>query len=163
MNRRGNVALAIVAWVPFLIFVCARIVMDVNFDRNIEGHLKLAADSSSIELAIDELKIATAAMEAYPAGFTSIIYNTPDESVTFWIKNTKTCLNQLEVIPKTASLMDKNSSLLKARQILLDHKSNGESVTSPAGISIYPFNLLWTIFGTLTICFGVAGFIVAAR
>ena len=48
-------AIIVVLLLPFVGWMSTRVVFDILFRRNIEGHLKRAADASTIELAEKEL------------------------------------------------------------------------------------------------------------
>ena len=163
MNRNNpNLFHLILFFVPAFCFMGGRLYHDIVFDRGIGGHLKRAADANSIELAQDELQLAVSEMEErhMTDGYTSLVYNTPDEDVGFWFKNTKTALDSIKALPKTASETDKETKLLKLRQTLVDHTQSGESVTCPDGISVYPNNMNWAIFATLSSLLACAVFLM---
>ncbi len=127
-------------------------VLSVQFDRGCGGHLKRAADANSIELAEKELQLAVDYMEAngLTSGYTSIIYQTPDEDIGFWYGNIESSLSGLKSTPDTATSLEKSNVLIKLRETLIDHGSSGDSITIPSGISLYPnnrvFALLWVVF-----------------
>ena len=58
----------------------------IVFDINCGDYLKRAADSNTVELAVDNLKVALNYIEAnnMTSGHTSVLYNSPDEDVAFW-------------------------------------------------------------------------------
>jgi len=147
---------------PFVGFAAGRIINDILFDRNLGGYLKRAADANSVELAVQELEIAVKYMEAnrITEGYTSIIYTTPDEDVGFWYSNIKVSLDQLKALPAKAAQGEKDMALLKLRQTLLDHNGGKEVITCPAGISVFPYNTIWAIFGCLAIFLALASLVV---
>lgn len=149
--RRSNPVLAVLFCIPFVLWFLSRAYFGVQFDRNIGGHLKRAADANSIELSVEEVDVALKAIEqeGLTKGYTSLVYTTPDEDVGFWYKNIKTCSTQLHSLPPTASQGEKDMVLLKLRQTLLDHTQQGERVTAPHGISVYPNNWTWMIAGAI--------------
>ena len=151
----------------FLIGLGVRIFCDINMDRNCMGHLKRAADASTIELAHQEMGIALAYLKNHQLteGYTSVIYTTPDEDINFWYRNLATSQEELETaLNNKASQLEKSNILLKLRETLLDHGSSGsEILTRPEGISIYPYNtqvafLLLTSLVVSLLCFGIGCF-----
>lgn len=159
MSRHGNSetsplmgAVAVIGFlafvggiISFLIWGSVRIVADIRFGIDCEGHLKRAADANSIELAKQELAVATGYLERHgmTAGYTSVLYNEPSEDVGFWFRNLRASLQRLDREPATASELEKSNLLIKLRETLLDVTSSGETVTEPSGISIFPHNALY--------------------
>lgn len=145
----------------------AIIVRDIQYERDIGGHLKLAADANDTELAERKLKLAVDNMEAWSfcndGGdncFTSIIYRTPEEDVGYWRENIESTLADLESMSEEErddNLIESNQ-LIKVRETLLDSGSHGDHVTQPSGISRYPQNAnfaLWALVSTI-------GFVIGA-
>lgn len=148
--------------VLFLLWVIARIVLMVQFDRNCGGYLKRAADANTIQLAKTQLRIAIDYLEVnnINSGYTSIIYRTPDEDIKFWHNNIVDSLKELEEISEDASPLEKSNVLMKLRETLMDHADNGsEEITVPAGISVYPYNTLMCLWGSLSAIFLAIGVI----
>jgi len=147
--------------VLFLAFCSVRIVAEIQFDRNCEGYLKRAADANSIELAKSQLEIALKYIEKsnLTEGYTSILWNTPDEDISFWYKNVSTAYNELVLIKSDATSLEKSNMLMKLRETLLDNGSEGKTkVTYPDGISVYPFNMfvaLWGWVSTMMVSIGI--------
>jgi len=133
----------------FLVWGVVRIVNGVVFTREIGGYLKRAADSNTIELAAENLKVSVRNINAnrMVSGYTSILYRTPDEDVGFWHDNLEASLKELQSVRLDASQLERSNVLIKLRETLLDHKEGGVSVTSPSGISIYPNNTLYAFWG----------------
>lgn len=153
-NKLVNNVIGIILLLPFLFWAGFRTIRDINFNRNCGGYLKRAADANSVDLAKTELTRALRYIEAHgmTKGYTSIIYNTPDEDVGFWYTNLKTSLKDLEDLGPNATPLEKSNTLIKLRETLLDHGNGSEQVTMPSGISVYPNNLgaaLICVFGTL--------------
>lgn len=153
----------IIAIVLLIVFCCIafgawstiRIVKSVVFNIECNGHLKRAADASTTELAKQELKIALTYLEEknITQGYTSVLYQTPDEDIGFWYKNLKESLAELEKVTLEATQLEKTNLLMKLRETLLD-QSSGESggieVTCPSGISIFPNNVVYCFFGWIS-------------
>ena len=148
--------LAILFGVLFSIWLCIITIFSIQFDRNCGGYLKRAADANTVELAKKELYKSYQYMlrNNLTEGYTSIIYNTPDEDIGFWFKNIESSYRELENIPDKASQLEKTNVLMKLRETLLDKVEKGESITVPKGISRYPYNGMLSFTGwTLFLCF----------
>ena len=131
-------------------------VLGVKLNQNCLGHFKRAADASTIETAEAELKIGLDYLEKenLTTGYTSVLWKTPDEDIKFWYENIKSAKDELSLLPKNSSNMEKSNMLIKLRETLLDHGDKGsESITCPDGLSRYPNNLIFAIllFGSLVI------------
>lgn len=142
----------IVVWGIYI--VCA-----ITFNVNCGGHLKRAADSSTIEMAKKELDVAIAYLEkeGLTEGYTSVIYKTPNEDIGFWYSNLKSASEELGAISSSATTLEKSNALMKLRETLLDTVENSETVTKPVGISRYPYN---GILGTLLMLSLLFAFII---
>jgi hypothetical protein len=111
----------------------------------VDGYLKRAADSNTVDLAKSNLTVALTNIESnsWTSGYTSVIYRTPDEDIGFWYTNLKDSLGELNKLSPEASQLEKTNVLMKLRETLLDKGSSGENITSPDGISVYPYNASW--------------------
>lgn len=58
----------------------------IDFRQNCSGRLERAANANTVELAVKELDAAIQYAEAkgYTSGYTSVLYNTPDEDVEYY-------------------------------------------------------------------------------
>ena len=135
-------------WVGVLIW---GITLGIKFDQNCSGYLQQAADANTIELAIDRLDkaIEYAEEKGYTDGYTSILWRTENENIGFWYQNLKASRIELEEA-LDANQMEQTNVLMKLRETLLDVGEKGTSITYPAGLSVYPYNmefaiLLWFI------------------
>lgn len=119
----------------------------VQLKQNCTGYLKRAADANSVEMAKSQLGLAIHYLEEnqLTAGYTSVIYRTPDEDIGYWYSNLKSCQKDLSDTNKLKSVDADKLMLLKLRQTLLDQTKNGESVTIPKGLAYFPQNLVWGI------------------
>lgn len=136
---------------PFVGWMTTRIVMDIVFDRNVEGHLKRAADANTIELAEKELSGVVSHLQQnnMTSGYTSVFWRTPDEDVGFWYTNLTASLGELRNVSKEATQLEKSNILIKLRETLVDHGQNSVKVTVPPGMSIFPYNGVYTLWGIL--------------
>ena len=158
--------ITIIGTTSLLIFILVRGISAIAYEQNISGHLKLAADANSTELAEKQLKIAIDEMERLglcnshgDECFTSIIYRTPNEDVGFWRSNIESTFEDLSNMSKEerANNLIESNQLIKVRETLLDAGERGDNVTDPAGISIYPNNGAYAVWGILSFIFTIIG------
>lgn len=133
------------------------IYLGITFNQNCSGHLKRAADASTIELAQKELKRAIDYMEQenLTKGSTHIIYATPDNDIGFWYDNIRSTYVELQNLPASSTSLEKSNMLIKLRETLLD----GDEVTLPPYISLYPLQAI--IMFILVVC-GI-GFVIMIK
>jgi len=143
--------------VLFIALLVVDFVACIHFDQSIGGHLRRAADSNKLPLALEELNIAVKNMkdQQLTEGYTSILYKTPDEDIGFWYKNISQARDDLELNSKEEiSSLEESNILIKLRETLLDG-NNTSRVTKPAGIALYPYNgllsLLYMFLGMFAI------------
>ena len=131
----------------------ARFTNYINFEIHCGGHLKRAADANTVDLALQELKTATTYTEQnnLTKGSTHLLFPTPDKDVGFWYKNLKASEKELELISPQTTQLEKTNLLMKLRETLLDQGEKGTSVTAPQGISIFPDNWPYAIWGWVSI------------
>ena len=145
-----------------IVIVAFQIVLGIQFNQNCEGYLKRAADANTISMAEKELEIALEYIEKnkLTKGYTSVLYNTPDEDVGFWYNNLKESMKELQQITPEATQLEQSNVLMKLRETLLDSTDSGTSVTCPSGISLFPHNDTWAWFSwfclAMIIMFGFA-------
>lgn len=144
--------------IPFIVYLVVIIIRGVVFDKDCEGYLKRAADANTVEQASIQLKIAIDYMETngLTSGYTSVIYNTPDEDVGFWYTNIKNAQAELAKVTDLTTALEKSNLLMKLRETLLD----GTSITCPKGISVFPHNVAFMFWGWLSFIVGFAGVII---
>lgn len=146
--------------ITLAIGICGvRISKSITFKQNVKGYLKRAADANTVELASGELAIVIDYLEKndITSGYTSILYETPDEDIDFWYRNIKASQNELLQLPKDANTLEKTNMLIKLRETLLD-TGKGTKVTVPKGIAVYPNNKLWGGLMTFAMFGGFIGF-----
>jgi len=151
---------AILCGLSLLAFSGVRIVKNIQYDRDIGGHLKLAADANSTELAERKIKLAIDGMEAWGLCngggdncFTSVVYRTPDEDVGYWRENIEGTLTDLQAMSdeERADNLIESNTLIKVRETLMDAGESGDKVTDPDGISVYPNNTGYAWWGWLSL------------
>ena len=131
-------------------------VKDIQFNQDCAGYLKQTADANTAEIALQRITLALDYIERnhLTEGYTSVLWNTEDENVGFWYENIKACKAELKACLNGTQL-EKSNVLMKVRESLTDDTS----LTIPKGISRYPHNTSWMIFGwlsTLLIIGGIA-------
>lgn len=124
----------------------------IVFNKNCGGYIKQAADANTVELAIERLDkaIAYAEKNNLTYGYTSVFYTTESDNIGFWYQNMKACREELNNCLESSQL-EKTNVLLKVRESLTDDGEKGVSVTTPNGISRYPYNLLLGVLMWLAI------------
>ena len=156
MQKITGVLLIIVAISIFGV----RISKNIEIKQNLTGYIKRASIANTIDLAKTELKIAVTYLEEknLTSGYTSILWKTPDEDVSFWYKNLRESLTELENL-KSESALEKSNVLLKLRESLLS-SGKSSSVIVPEGLSVYPNNKLWAFLSLLALILALVGMIL---
>ena len=119
----------------------------IDFKQNCSGRLERAANANTVELAVKELDAAIqyAESKGYTSGYTSVVYNTPDEDVEYWYNNLCASRQELVNLPDSSSTLEKTNTLMKLRETLTDTGENGTQVIYPDGLQFYPHNFLWGV------------------
>jgi len=150
------VTLFTLAMISLSIWGIMRGVAYLSFKVDCSDYLKRAADSNSIELAQENLKKATSYLEQHgtTSGIVSIILKQPSNDIGFFYKNLKASEADLAAISSNlkASSLEKSNVLMKLRETLLDAGKEGDKITKPMGIEIYPNNLgyfLWAVISSI--------------
>ena len=154
-----KILFGILLCLSFIVWSGVRIYNRVDYNIECGGHLKRAADANTVDLAKQELQTALAYIESHnmTSGYTSVLYKTPSEDVGFWYSNLMASFNELAYVKKDASQLETSNLLMKLRETILDQGKEGSSVTEPDGISIYPNNTTYAIWGWLSFVFFIAG------
>lgn len=153
--------------VIFFALVTLRVLWAIDANRNCVGHLGRAANSNTIEIAKAEMQTAVnyCREQRWTTGYTSVLFNTPDEDVEFWYKNLEASLDELNSVPPNANQLYKSNLLMKLRDTLTDNGSKGTEIIYPTGISIYPYNELffWSFVLSAIFSLGCLFFAIAAE
>lgn len=131
------------------------IYQEIKMEQNCTGYLKRAADANTVELAKVELEKCIAYLEAndLTTGYTSIIYNTPDEDISFWYTNIKDSHRELTLVTDSTTSLEKSNILMKLRETLLDN----EKLSAPTGLARFPNNGLWCVGSCMAFIMIVVG------
>lgn len=129
-------------------------VKDIQFNQDCAGYLKQAADANTATIALERITKALEYIERnhLTEGYTSVLWTTEDENIGFWYENMKACKAELEVCLDSSQL-EQTNVLMKVRESLMD----GEKLTIPNGVSRYPFNALWMVFGWISFFLIIGG------
>jgi len=144
---------ALLAVFSFSAWFSVRMVASVHFTQHCGGYLERAGHANTVELAAQELTRAVQYMEANDlrTGYTSVLWRTPDEDIGFWYTNVTASLAELRAVKPEASQLERSNILLKLRETLIVNNNEGDSLRVPSGISIYPDNGLFFLWGTLSV------------
>ncbi len=150
---RTSSILFVLSAFAFLVWGGCRFYSSVQFDIHCGDYLKRAANSNTIELAHQNLKVAVSYAEQHnmTSGNTSALWETPQMDVGFWYKNLSASLGELEAVKPTASPLEKSNVLMKLRETLLDSDSGGDQLAVPDGIDLFPHNALFLWWGWLSL------------
>jgi len=147
-------AMSIICTLILVSWATVRIVKSVQFEFECEAFLKRASNANTIELAKTELGRAIEYVESndLTEGVVSIFLKNPANDMDFWYKNMKLAYEELDTLPVDATSLEKTNVLMKLRESLTDNDSNGTTgVIIPSGITVYPNNTLYFLWGTLSI------------
>lgn len=124
------------------------IVKQINLKQNCTGYLQRASNANTVETAIQELEKATSYLESnnLTSGYTSILWRTPDEDISFWYNNIKSSLVELNKVDENTTALEKSNLLMKLRETLTDNGKEGDQLIIPDGLSRYPNNGIFSIF-----------------
>ena len=129
-------------------------VKSIRFKQECSGYLKQAADANTAAIALERITKALDYIERnhLTEGYTSVLWTTEDENIGFWYENIKACKAELEACLNSSQL-EQTNVLMKVRESLMD----GRQLTIPDGISRYPNNAVWMIFGWLSALLIISG------
>lgn len=149
----------------FLSWGIVRIVKGVQFDFACTAYLKRAANANTIELAKTELgkAIEYAKTNKLTKGTVSIFLKNPANDIGFWYKNMKSAYEELDNLNDDATALEKTNVLMKLRESLTDNDSSGSTnVITPEGITVYPNNMIYFIWGMGSCIISIVFFILYA-
>lgn len=119
-----------------------------TFNIGCKQYLKRAAHANTVPVAQKELKTALKYLEAnnMTTGYTSVLYNTPNEDLGFFYENLKGAYKELCTVSDSTSSLESSNLLLKLRDSLTD----GNVVILPRGIEQAPNNKLQMWIGIIS-------------
>jgi|694.fasta_scaffold10512_20 hypothetical protein len=147
---------------PFLLILIIAIYCQQIYSINCGGHLKRAADANTVEMAKKELDVSLKYLEDHKMtqGSTAVFWNTPDTDIGFWYQNIKSSFDELNKITSDSPQLERTNVLMKLRETLLDHGEDGDTVTEPNGIELYPFCVLMNWLFIVSVPIGLAGLVI---
>ncbi|MCR4311727.1 MAG: hypothetical protein NUV56_00420 [Candidatus Uhrbacteria bacterium] len=154
------------AFLPFIAWMIFRGHAGITYGQDVSGHLGRASNANTVELAKQELNVALKNMEerGYTEGYTSTLWKTPNEDVGFWYTNIKAARDNLVALPPDADHLTVSNELMKLRETLISHGSEGEDVTDPSGIAVFPANSLIAAWGWISLLGGcIAALFLSVR
>ena len=144
------------------------VVLSVQFGIHCSGHMKLAAHANTVELAKIEMQhVVTYLQEqGMTNGFTSVLWQTPDEDVGFFYNNMVQSLAELNKETTNSTTLEKSNMLMKLRETLSSHGEGGTYMVHPDSLSQFPHNKAFVIWGwcsVLLILIGIFTFLMGVR
>lgn len=139
----------ILALVSFVAWCSVAAVRAVIFDQQCSGYLERAANANTVEIAVGEMTAAVGYLEkrGITSGYTSILYRTPDEDVGYWYGNLSASLAELRAIKAESGQLERSNVLMKLRETLIDNGESGDRLTAPSGITRFPNNTAFCLWG----------------
>lgn len=155
-----KISISILLIIAGLSIAGVRIYKKIVFKQEVSGYLKRAADANTIDLANIELSKALKYIEEknLTEGYTSILYKTPDEDLSFWYQNLKASQLELQTL-NSSSALERTNVLIKLRETLMDGGEKSK-VTIPEGIHVFPHNTYWAMLGWLALFSFLSGFVL---
>lgn len=151
--------LALMMTLPFVSYLTLIIIMNEKYNLSCGDYITRAAQANTVETALAEINpaIAYAEKRHMTEGYTSVVYNTPDEDIGFWYHKLATSRDTLLSLPVTSAPEERAVVLLKFNQSI--------NVVPPSGISQYPANIelfLWGWISAIIMTFYVVRWVVIA-
>jgi hypothetical protein len=139
----------------FLTWIVVISILSFKFDIGAGGHLERTANANTVELAKQEMNVAVNYLKenGITNGRTSILVHTPNKDVTFWYRNLEESLDELNKVKEDSSQLEKSNMLIKLRETLMDQSEGSSNVTVPPGISQFPNNLFFELWGWVSLIF----------
>lgn len=164
MKKETRILLIVVLTICSMITPASCVVKTIQFGKNCSGYIRQTADANTVEIALERITIAIDYAEHHGLmeGYTSVIYQTEEDNVGFWYRNLKACQCELEAA-MNCSQLEKSNVLMKVRESLTDNGEHGTELSLPNGISRYPYNTLFTIFGWISVIIWIIVFCVVGE
>ncbi len=153
--------LTVISFIIASVLCLGKAYKDIQFNRKCSSYLKLAADANNIQLASERLDKAITYVEkhGYTSGTTAVIWDDPKYDLDKWYGNLKAAQKNLHSFPANASETEISTTLVKLRETLLDHGENGDIVTLPPDIAVFPNNTMWFILTIVIFTFYIMALI----
>ena len=161
------VIFGIMSIVSFLLCEAVMSIKEYQFDKKCKQYIKLVADASSIELATEYLEKAIVYCENndLTEGYTAVFFKQPKNDIGIWYRNLKVAFEELKNLPVDSTPLEQSNLLMRIRESLIDEGNNAR-VTVPSGIHLYPNNVvffLWESLSMLIFIVSLIGFSFSRR
>jgi hypothetical protein len=152
-------------FMPLLLWGTVRVERAINFSNQCGGYMQQVSCASSPEIAQEPMKKTLSYMEKHnlTKGCVCLfgLGKTPTKDVGFWYANMKSVQTILDIIvEQKSSTAEKSSTLLKIKQCMVDRN---EEAKAPLGITVYPHNNLFFLWGLLGLLFAAGRAVVLLK
>ncbi len=149
--------IAVMLITPMLIWVATRGYFIWRFNSAVKTPLVRAVEATTVDAAVSELKGVVSYLHnaRLTSGHTSILYRTPPEDVGAWYGNIEGYLGELRQFLGEPGSRERVNRLLERRRTLIG--TSDVKVRVPPGISVYPHNKVWGVFGAVSLILFVIG------
>lgn len=135
--------------ISFLAFGATRIVAYVEFGIECGDYIVQAASSPNPAIAADKISAALAYADAHgmTSDNTGIIFSYPTYDVGFWhqrLVDSRMILNQLQ---PNDSPLETSNTMIRVHETLVHGGKEGETEEAPDGISVFPHNVAFAVWG----------------
>lgn len=146
-------SLVIISALSFLSFIGTEIYLETKFKKNCSQYIELAARSTTVELAKENLAKAISYAEEnnLTSGNTGVFVKYPNNDIGFWYKNLVETYASLEKLDGSSAL--ENSNVLMKLESLTEQTDDGRTVIYPDNIYEYPHQVLLLWWGILSAIF----------
>lgn len=153
----------IVSFSCFVAWLLIRIYRVLCFYKNCESYIRNSMNTASIDIAKSELEHAISYLEKnnLTSGRTSIVTSKLHNDIGYFYKNLKKQYDFLDHKCKNSLTEVNIQNILKEYEDNLHSRTaNGVKTLIPEGISIYPSNTVFCIWGTMSFITLVISFIL---
>lgn len=143
-------ALVIISALSFISSIGTEIYLETNFKKNCSQYIELAARSTTVELAKENLANAITFAEDnnLTSGNSSLFVKYPNNDIGFWYKNLVETYSSLEELDGNSAL--ENSNVLIKLESLTAQTDKGSIAIYPNNIYEYPHQLSLFCWGILS-------------
>lgn len=144
-------ALLTISVISFSSFVGTEIYLATNFKKNCSQYIEMAARSTTVELAKENLGKAISFAEEHniTSGNSSLFVKYPGNDIGFWYKNLVETYSSLEKLGSDSAL--ENSNVLMKIESLIEKTDDGQKAIYPDSIYEYPYQTLLFGWGILSV------------
>jgi len=150
MENKGLAFTSVFLCLPFVVIIAVRTWIGLNFGWEVTEYLSRAASANSPAMCEKMLSHAIGELERrnLTSGNTAVFVKTPESDIGLFYKNLTDALASVKAVEKSSEL-EQSNTLMKVRESIMEHGNNGDSVSGPGGLSLYPHNAIWFWFTTI--------------